>query len=59
MYMSLSSSHASTSVMRYVNNQFSDDRESTIGAAFLTQHMKVGEDTIKFEIWWVLDPPLI
>ncbi|EOQ99677.1 Ras-related protein Rab-5A [Wallemia ichthyophaga EXF-994] len=41
----------SSIVMRYVNNQFSDDRESTIGAAFLTQHMKVGEDTIKFEIW--------
>lgn len=28
-------------------------QESTIGAAFLTQTVSVGETTVKFEIWWV------
>ncbi|TIA90202.1 hypothetical protein E3P99_01712 [Wallemia hederae] len=41
----------SSIVMRYVNGQFSEDRESTIGAAFLTQHMQIGQDSIKLEIW--------
>lgn len=40
-------------VHRFVKNTFDDMRESTIGAAFLTQTISLPEEnaTIKFEIW--------
>ncbi|GMM33226.1 Rab family GTPase [Saccharomycopsis crataegensis] len=46
----------SSVVYRFIKEQFEEFRESTIGAAFLTQSVKVnnekGEEvTIKFEIW--------
>lgn len=42
----------SSLVLRFVKDQFDDYRESTIGAAFLTQTISLDEDTtVKFEIW--------
>jgi len=42
----------SSLVLRFVRDQFDDYRESTIGAAFLTQTVTVDEETtVKFEIW--------
>ncbi|KAI3402446.2 YPT52 [Candida oxycetoniae] len=43
----------SSIVHRFVKNTFDDMRESTIGAAFLTQSITIPESqtTIKFEIW--------
>ncbi|ODQ67978.1 ras-domain-containing protein [Nadsonia fulvescens var. elongata DSM 6958] len=42
----------SSLVHRFVKNQFDEFRESTIGAAFLTQTISLDDDTIiKFEIW--------
>jgi len=42
----------SSLVLRFVKDQFDDYRESTIGAAFLTQTIALDEGTtIKFEIW--------
>lgn len=41
----------SSLVLRFVKGQFFDYQESTIGAAFLTQTVSVGESTVKFEIW--------
>lgn len=43
----------SSIVHRFVKNTFDDMRESTIGAAFLTQSIVLPESntTIKFEIW--------
>ncbi|RPA97406.1 ras-domain-containing protein [Choiromyces venosus 120613-1] len=42
----------SSLVLRFVKDQFDDYRESTIGAAFLTQTIALDETTtIKFEIW--------
>ncbi|KAK9380465.1 ras family-domain-containing protein [Kockiozyma suomiensis] len=42
----------SSLVLRFVKDQFDDYRESTIGAAFLTQTIALDESTtIKFEIW--------
>ncbi|CAG8762361.1 1582_t:CDS:2, partial [Acaulospora morrowiae] len=39
-------------VLRFVKDQFSDYRESTIGAAFLTQTISLDDSTtVKFEIW--------
>lgn len=38
-------------VHRFVKNTFDDMRESTIGAAFLTQSITLNDVTIKFEIW--------
>lgn len=37
--------------LQFVKGQFDDYRESTIGAAFLTQTVKVEQGFIKFEIW--------
>lgn len=38
--------------MRFVKDQFDSYRESTIGAAFLTQTISLDENTtVKFEIW--------
>lgn len=43
----------SSIVHRFVKNSFDDMRESTIGAAFLTQSITLPENntTVKFEIW--------
>jgi len=42
----------SSLVLRFVKDQFDDYRESTIGAAFLTQTLALDEQTtVKFEIW--------
>ncbi|CAO3702572.1 unnamed protein product [Rhizopus stolonifer] len=42
----------SSLVLRYVNDQFDEFRESTIGAAFLSKTIKYDENTIvKFDIW--------
>lgn len=42
----------SSLVLRFVKDQFDDYRESTIGAAFLTQTVSLDENTtVKFEIW--------
>eukprot|EP00270_Netrium_digitus_P007328 TRINITY_DN2140_c0_g1_i1.p1 TRINITY_DN2140_c0_g1~~TRINITY_DN2140_c0_g1_i1.p1 ORF type:complete len:207 (+),score=55.83 TRINITY_DN2140_c0_g1_i1:259-879(+) len=38
-------------VLRFVKGQFFDYQESTIGAAFLTQTVALGESTVKFDIW--------
>lgn len=39
-------------VLRFVKGQFSENQESTIGAAFLTQTVRIDEQTaVKFEIW--------
>jgi Ras-related protein Rab-5C len=37
--------------MRFVNNDFQENKEPTIGAAFLTQKCNLPSRTIKFEIW--------
>lgn len=42
----------SSLVLRFVKDQFDDYRESTIGAAFLTQTVSLDANTtVKFEIW--------
>lgn len=41
----------SSIVHRFVKNTFDDLRESTIGAAFLTQSITFDNTTVKFEIW--------
>ncbi|KDN43554.1 putative GTP-binding protein ypt5 [Tilletiaria anomala UBC 951] len=42
----------SSLVLRFVKDQFDDYRESTIGAAFLTQSVSLDpQTTVKFEIW--------
>ncbi|KXN88924.1 Ras-related protein Rab-5A [Leucoagaricus sp. SymC.cos] len=42
----------SSLVLRFVKDQFDDYRESTIGAAFLTQTVTINDQTtVKFEIW--------
>jgi hypothetical protein len=42
----------SSLVLRFVKDQFDDYRESTIGAAFLTQTIALDDTTtVKFEIW--------
>ncbi|KZV69747.1 ras-domain-containing protein [Peniophora sp. CONT] len=42
----------SSLVLRFVKDQFDDYRESTIGAAFLTQTVSLDDGTtVKFEIW--------
>ncbi|CCH59026.1 hypothetical protein TBLA_0B01820 [Henningerozyma blattae CBS 6284] len=41
----------SSIVLRFVSNDFSENKEPTIGAAFLTQRVNIGNHTIKFEIW--------
>jgi Ras-related protein Rab-5C len=42
----------SSLVLRFVKDQFDDYRESTIGAAFLTQTITLDDTTtVKFEIW--------
>ncbi|MCJ1442085.1 MAG: hypothetical protein MMC23_002577 [Stictis urceolatum] len=41
----------SSLVLRFVNNDFQENKEPTIGAAFLTQKCQLPTRTIKFEIW--------
>ena len=41
----------SSLVSRFVSNDFQENKEPTIGAAFLTQKCTIGERTIKYEIW--------
>ncbi|KAJ5648394.1 hypothetical protein N7490_004766 [Penicillium lividum] len=41
----------SSLVLRFVNNDFQENKEPTIGAAFLTQKCTLPSRTIKFEIW--------
>ncbi|TIA35914.1 ras-domain-containing protein, partial [Aureobasidium pullulans] len=50
--LSSSLSFWSSLVLRFVKDQFDDYRESTIGAAFLTQTIALDDTTtVKFEIW--------
>lgn len=41
----------SSLVLRFVSNDFQENKEPTIGAAFLTQKCTIGDRTIKYEIW--------
>lgn len=41
----------SSIVLRFVSNDFQENKEPTIGAAFLTQKCNLPTRTIKFEIW--------
>ncbi|KAI9480646.1 MAG: ras family-domain-containing protein [Benjaminiella poitrasii] len=41
----------SSLVLRFVNREYVENREPTIGAAFLTQKCTYQDRTIKFEIW--------
>lgn len=41
----------SSLVLRFVSNDFQENKEPTIGAAFLTQRCTIGDKNIKFEIW--------
>lgn len=41
----------SSLVLRFVSNDFQENKEPTIGAAFLTQKCPLANRTIKFEIW--------
>jgi len=41
----------SSLVLRFVNNDFQENKEPTIGAAFLTQKISLPSRIIKFEIW--------
>ncbi|OBZ86110.1 Vacuolar protein sorting-associated protein 21 [Choanephora cucurbitarum] len=41
----------SSLVVRFVNREYSESREPTIGAAFLTQKCTVDDRTVKYEIW--------
>lgn len=41
----------SSLVSRFVNNEFHENKEPTIGAAFLTRKCKLEDRLIKFEIW--------
>ncbi|XP_076007837.1 ras-related protein Rab-5C-like [Genypterus blacodes] len=41
----------SSLVLRFVKGQYSENHQSTIGAAFLTQTVCLEDATVKFEIW--------
>lgn len=41
----------SSLVLRFVSDDFQENKEPTIGAAFLTQKCALANRTIKFEIW--------
>ncbi|PWN51599.1 putative VPS21-Rab5-like GTPase [Violaceomyces palustris] len=41
----------SSVVLRFVQNDFQENKEPTIGAAFLTQKCRLEDRLIKFEIW--------
>ncbi|KAJ2780876.1 Vacuolar protein sorting-associated protein 21 [Coemansia javaensis] len=41
----------SSLVLRFVNDEFQDNKEPTIGAAFLTQKVRLDDAMLKLEIW--------
>lgn len=41
----------SSLVLRFVSNDFQENKEPTIGAAFLTQKCTINDRVIKYEIW--------
>lgn len=41
----------SSLVVRFVNDEFQENKEPTIGAAFITQKCHLQNRTVKFEIW--------
>lgn len=41
----------SSVVLRFVSNEFQENKQPTIGAAFLTQKCRLEDKIIKFEIW--------
>ncbi|CAO1632641.1 unnamed protein product [Parajaminaea phylloscopi] len=41
----------SSVVLRFVNGEFQENKQPTIGAAFLTQKCRLEDKIIKFEIW--------
>ncbi|KAF9514072.1 hypothetical protein BS47DRAFT_1454821 [Hydnum rufescens UP504] len=41
----------SSIVMRFVNNEFHDNKDPTIGAAFLTQKCRFEDRVLRYEIW--------
>jgi len=41
----------SSIVMRFVNNEFQNNKEPTIGAAFLTQKCRFEDRVLRYEIW--------
>ncbi|KAJ1651607.1 Vacuolar protein sorting-associated protein 21 [Dispira simplex] len=41
----------SSLVLRFASNEFQDNKEPTIGAAFVTQKCRLEDKVIKFEIW--------
>lgn len=41
----------SSSVNRFVKDEFLDHQQPTIGAAFMTQSVKLKDMVVKFEIW--------
>lgn len=41
----------SSLVLRFVSDEFQENKEPTIGAAFLTQKCQLSNRTIKYEIW--------
>jgi Ras-related protein Rab-5C len=45
----------SSLVLRFVKGHFSNQMESTVGAAFLTKTVCFDETALKFEIWGTLN----
>lgn len=41
----------SSIALRFVRGEFHEHHEATIGAAFLTQTINVGQSSVKFDIW--------
>jgi len=41
----------SSLALRFVRGEFHEHHEATIGAAFLTQTINVGQNSVKFDIW--------
>ncbi|KAJ1787573.1 Vacuolar protein sorting-associated protein 21, partial [Coemansia sp. RSA 2399] len=41
----------SSLVLRFVNNEFQENKEPTIGAAFLTQKVRLDDSVLKLDIW--------
>ncbi|KAJ2065326.1 Vacuolar protein sorting-associated protein 21 [Coemansia sp. S146] len=41
----------SSLVLRFVNDEFQDNKEPTIGAAFLTQKVRLDDSVLKLDIW--------
>ncbi|KAJ1671876.1 Vacuolar protein sorting-associated protein 21, partial [Spiromyces aspiralis] len=41
----------SSLVLRFVNDEFEENKQPTIGAAFLKRKINVGDVCVKFDIW--------